>query len=318
MMPIFKVEYKDPETEEIVVEERVFEGSEDDPTMTAEEWAKDYAYTMADKGWNQVTEIKPRRSNMSTKDKEVATIDQGSTALALPEDLLAKLAADAKDTAALERPKSGSVTLRAGILSYNGQPVKGNVLRCVILAASHLNTYYEGDWDPDNISAPTCYAVNTDGIDMAPDENVFTPINPTCTGCPKAVWGSAGGKSRGKACKETRRLILIPEDALETAEDVKKAELAMIKIPVTSVGAWGNFVNALAATLQLPHYAVVTEITTTPDAKTQFKVHITPVKQINNIEVLTAVMAKREEAIRAALVGYDLSESVAPTTAAKF
>lgn len=251
---------------------------------------------------------------------EVSTVVQ-QTAVALPADMLAMLAQDAKETAALERPQVSSISLRAGIINYAGEAVKGNKLEIVIVAASHLNTYYDKPWDPDVVVPPTCFAISETGKDMVPHENIAEPQNATCTGCPKAEWGSAGGKSRGKACKEVRRLVVMPADALESAEDVAKAELAMLKLPVTSVGAWGTFVNSLAATLNLPHYAVVAEITTQPDPKSQFKVIITPVRKITDPSVLMAVMAKRDEAKNIALVPFDPADSVAetaPATANKF
>lgn len=67
-MPKFKIEYKDPLTEERVVEYLEFEdyegratlyGEEVGPVLkiSAKEWAEDYAYTAADKGLYKVTEV---------------------------------------------------------------------------------------------------------------------------------------------------------------------------------------------------------------------------------------------------------------------
>jgi len=249
---------------------------------------------------------------------EVATIEQ-TTAVAIPDDFMAQLAADAKDSAALERPSVSNISLKAGIVSYDGEPVKGNKMEVVIVSSSHLNTFYPNAYDPDNVEQPACFAVSTSGKEMAPHPNVVNPVHPTCEGCPKAEWGSAGGKSRGKACKEVRRLVLIPESALESPEDVEKAELAMVKLPVTSVSAWSNLVNTLAATLKLPPYAVVTELTTQPDAKSQFKVLLTPVRKIGDFEVLKAIMAKREAADTIALLPFEAANTTeAEAVAAKF
>lgn len=67
-MTKFKVEYSDPETDERKVDFVEFETwvgratvdeKEVGPvlTITAKEWAEDYAYTVADKGRYEVTEI---------------------------------------------------------------------------------------------------------------------------------------------------------------------------------------------------------------------------------------------------------------------
>lgn len=51
----FKITYRDPDTNEKVVTYQKFE---DTPTITAKQWAEDYAYTLADKGWYTVEEVK--------------------------------------------------------------------------------------------------------------------------------------------------------------------------------------------------------------------------------------------------------------------
>lgn len=52
-MPKFKIEYNDPETKEPKVKYQDFE---DTGTITAKDWAEDYAYALADKGWFKVTQ----------------------------------------------------------------------------------------------------------------------------------------------------------------------------------------------------------------------------------------------------------------------
>ena len=48
--------------------------------------------------------------------------------------------------------------------------------------------------------------------------------------------------NKGKACKERRRLAIIPAAAIKDGE-IAKAELAVLSLPVTSLGNWGNYVN---------------------------------------------------------------------------
>lgn len=69
-MTLFKIQYRDPETEEVRTEHHEFEdwsgratlhGEPTGPTLhiSAKEWAEDWAYTAADKGWYKVTEVSP-------------------------------------------------------------------------------------------------------------------------------------------------------------------------------------------------------------------------------------------------------------------
>lgn len=67
-MPKFKIEYRNPENNEIETVIKVFEDTPDitnpnrvppgTPTsMTALDWATDLAYSLSDKGWFQVTQL---------------------------------------------------------------------------------------------------------------------------------------------------------------------------------------------------------------------------------------------------------------------
>lgn len=55
----FKVEYRDPESEEKVTEHKHFEPLilKGEIAASAKETAEDYAYTKADKGWHRVTQV---------------------------------------------------------------------------------------------------------------------------------------------------------------------------------------------------------------------------------------------------------------------
>lgn len=254
----------------------------------------------------------------------------GSSALALPPELAAQLAQEARDEAAAERPSLSKFSLRGGMIGYQGNPVKNNVLTVVVLAAIHRNAYYDRPFDPNNLSNPACFALSEDGEDMeahenVPDENVpkSSELNGhlrsengrSCAGCKFNDWGSSPKQgSRGKACSETRRLVLLPVDALTSADAVMKAELGIMDLPVTSCANYSNMVNGLAASANVPVYAATVDISTVRDMKTQFKVTFEPKSLIGDMEVLAAVKRRREEAVRYALTPYD---EVASTQSSK-
>lgn len=243
------------------------------------------------------------------KNQEVQTT-QSQALATIDADLLAQLQGDAKDAAALERPSVSNLSFRAGILSFNGEACKDNVLDVVVIGAAFVNTYYGSKFDPDNVVNPDCFALSPDGEKMVPHPAVPNPIHSSCSGCKYNEWGSDekdGKPAKGKRCKESRRLVLLPWSALTSAEDIVKAELAQCKLPVTSVKAWGSFVNTLAATINMPYYAVKARITTKPDLKTQFKVVITPMEQISDASLLRAILKKREEAMRVAMLPFDVN-----------
>ena len=240
---------------------------------------------------------------------------RASGAVALPADLAAELAQHAKQAAAVERPSVSKISLKGGMMSYMGGVVPGDKMDVIILVAVARNAYYKDPYNPDVIVNPTCFAIAevTEDLEMVPHENVSQPCNPTCEGCPKAEWGSEEHRpnSRGKACKETRRLVVMPADAAKDAETVKKAELAILDVPVTSVKNYSNFVNAIATTVNLPMWACVTNLSLQRDPKVQFFLRFTPLSGLGDADVIRALQARLDEALRIALIPHD-EASIAP------
>ena len=226
----------------------------------------------------------------------------------LPADLMSEMAAAAKDAAAAERPSTSKISLRNGMISYMGEPVKDNKLSCIVMCASHVHAYYDGPYDPDKLRNPTCFAISMNGVDMKPHENVAHPMSDACATCPMNEWGSAGNGRKGKACKQTRRLVLLPASAADSAEEVQKAEMAIVDLPVTSQKEYGKLVNQVAAVTGLPVWGAITMMSVAPDQRTQFKVSLTPTETIEDPDVLRALKARVEEAERIAITPYDQTQ----------
>jgi hypothetical protein len=178
-------------------------------------------------------------------------------------------------------------------------------LDVVILSAAYRNVYYAGRFDPNNIVNPNCFSLSDDEHGMLPHPNVEEPEGEACTGCPRGEWGSDPNGGKGKACKQSRRLLLLPADAIDDPEKLATAELAMMDLPVTSQKAYSNLVNTLAAGPKVPVWATIVNITTVPDAKSQFKVVLTPVSVIQDMAAIKAIQARLPEALRISLTPYD-------------
>jgi len=224
-----------------------------------------------------------------------------------------ELAKSARDVASLERPALSQISLRAGMMSYQKQPVPGNKMDVVVLTSVFENKYFVGAFNPDKYEAPVCYALSIDGENMAPHEDSKEPQDVSCSTCPKSKWGSAsvpgGRQSKGKACKEARRLGLIPADALK-AGNIATAELAVLSVPSTSLKNWANYVNGLAAEYSRPPWGVLTEVSVVPDAKTMFQVKF-QVKGLIEDDSLSAVFKRIAHAQEVLLTPYDDSGVVA-------
>ena len=228
--------------------------------------------------------------------------------------LLERLAAQAKDAAAKERPALGKITLPSGILTYNGVSQPGNKMEVLILAATYRNTWYRGPYDPDNVRNPGCFALALEESALVPDSIVPTPPKSIVTGepttnckdCAYGQWKSdPDPKRKGKACKQSRRLVLLPANLTKTADEVTAGELAVMDMPVTSAVNYGNFVNSVTAMTGMPSWMAHCEISIERDPKTQFKVLLKPFKLVDSEPIIMALEKKKEEATRIALMPYD-------------
>lgn len=180
---------------------------------------------------------------------------------------------------------------KAGVLSFDGNPLPGNQMAVIILADIIENSWYDGPYDPETRASPKCFAFAHDEDDLTPHEAVdkdpyFDRQAPSCFECPRNEWGSAE-TGRGKDCKNVMRIAVIPAGEyvpqgkgrnvtydlklIEEAEHFARAEVAFLKIPVMSVKHYAKYVKQLNADMRRPPHGVITNIFIEPDPKSQFK-----------------------------------------------
>ena len=217
--------------------------------------------------------------------------------------LFEELAGHAVEAAKTEAPELSIISFRAGALSIDGNPVPGSTMECLVLAAVFENSYYPDAFDPDDPKSPSCYALSVSGAAMAPHEGAEDPQNETCVGCKQAEWGSAAGKSRGKACKEIRRLLIMTAADLASPEAVRAAGLGIAKVPVTSVKNWKTYVNGVAA-YKRPYFSTTCKLVCQPNPNTVLQVTFEPVSAVTDEEVMKAIMERRAQALNLIMQPY--------------
>lgn len=216
----------------------------------------------------------------------------------------AALAEAAKKYAGQEAGAAGGsfISLRGGVISFGGAPVPGNHLAVVILDHVHENCYYEGDFDPEAMSGPVCFAFGRDPASLAPHEGSTARQSESCDRCARNAWGSSE-RGRGKACRNTRRLALIYAGELDargaftpkTDQDhFETTQAAFLKLPVTSVRGFAGYVHQLASNLQRPPFGVFTKMSVVPDPRTQFKVVFEMLDQVPTPLVPTIINRHEE------------------------
>lgn len=239
-------------------------------------------------------------------------------------DLRSELKKAAQEAASLESRASNWLSIRGGILraglNDDAPALPGNRAACVVLGAVWEYTYYDKPFDSANPAPPVCYAVGQNQRDMSPHPRMqeapdyFVPQNKgpsgevlACQGCPKSVFGSAVNGRKGRACTQRKVLAVIPagmyvpqgDDGfkLELQLDPQhyaSADVAMLRVPVTSVKLWQTYVQTLASTYGVPPYAAATRIHVKPDPKTQVSVEFSRIDALSD-DVIRVCMQRAND-----------------------
>jgi hypothetical protein len=137
---------------------------------------------------------------------------------------------------------------------------------------------------------------------LAPHQHAHDPQHEHCKGCPRNEWATSD-TGRGKACRNTRRLALLPAgtfdargvyDPPSSVDDILTAAPGLLKLPVTSVKAFAGWVLQIATAMKRPPFAVFARVKVVPDPSTQFRVQVEALGPVPN-ELIKAVMTKRDE-----------------------
>lgn len=167
------------------------------------------------------------------------------------------------------------ISFKGGQIIIDGKVVPGGKTDVIPLAFMSERAYFP-TFDPDVRQSPLCYAYSNGEEDevMAPHKEAKQPQAKTCAECPRNEWGSAE-KGRGKACRESVRVALLP-----SATNVEKEATWHCRIPITSVPSFKNYAGELLG-MGKPLHAAVARLTVVPDAKTMLKVSWDPVKALD-------------------------------------
>ena len=233
-----------------------------------------------------------------------------STAVASYVDRMAALAKEA--TKIEESVSSGSfISFKGGRLSYQGNQIKGDELDVIVIDHVLENCYYPANFDADNPTPPICYAFGREDAEMAPHPNVKEPQASKCAECEWNKFGTSDN-GKGKACKNTRRLAVIPADAAASTDKVMSAEAAFIKVPVTSVKGWASYVRALSAMDNIPPLGAITTVGVVPDSKSQFKATFQKAGLVDG-DVIPAILDRHDAMTEEIMFPYpEASEEEAP------
>lgn len=185
----------------------------------------------------------------------------------------------------------------------NGEQVRVNSsgsMNIVVLSSSKIiRTYYEGAYDPEKTSGPTCWSPDSE----KPSADIPADMvkSKTCSACPMNIKGSGQGESR--ACRFSVRLAI----AIEGMYD----KVYQLQLPATSLfgdasngnmgmQAYSKFLSAN----DMPIIGLVTQMYFDENSETP-KLYFKPQRPLNDDE-LRAVLALADHA--------DVEKAVTMTT----
>ena len=264
----------------------------------------------------------PRKQTPKADDKALANWDE-------------EMAKQAEIAAGMEESSASGqfFSIKSGILSWNDAAMPNNEMAVVIVDHVLENVFYDGDYDPDVPQSPTCFAFGRDEKTMKPHSLCFeakTNQNAVCGladkegCCPMNEWASAD-KGKGKACRNVRRLAMLPagtfdkDGKLQLIEDpdhYAAAAVGYMKLPVTSVKGYAAFVKQVAGALKRPPYGIITKVKVVPDPKSQFKVTFEPLVVVPN-NIIPAIIKRNEEVRSLIEFPYQPNEEQAPSPKSK-
>lgn len=154
----------------------------------------------------------------------------------------------------VEPPGGYLVGTKAKVFTLPDGSTGDGPLSVVILDWVAANTYFEGIWNPKDIKPPVCFSYGREIVSMTPsDRSPNKQSDKGCKPCVRNAWGSDPKGGAGKACKNTRRLLIVPSDADEDTP------LWIISVSPTGLKHFDKYVNTLADVSTHP-IEIVTDI----------------------------------------------------------
>lgn len=189
----------------------------------------------------------------------------------------------------------------------------GDTLDAVILGVVVEHQLYPGRYVKGKRSSPVCFYVGPDEENAAPHETSPEKQATSCGTCIKNTFGSAGGGSNAKACRQGRRLLILP---LGENDDPASAQLRRLRVPPTSI----KYISAYVKEVEARGFevsSVVTRISVAGHEKNRFEMQFSPLRPLRSREQLLAAARQaakgKDELFALPLLGSDNAGGLAGT-----
>jgi hypothetical protein len=160
---------------------------------------------------------------------------------------------------AIDPPSSNRISTKGKVFTLPDGTSSGNPMGVVILDFVAYNSYYTQAWNPNVRAKPACWAIGKQIDEMKPSDAVPKPQHTDCKACPKGQFGTAPNGGKGKACKNIRRLLVVPANFND------KTEPMTLDVSPTGLKAWNKYVDRLRKEYAMLPLQAVTEVKFDPN-----------------------------------------------------
>lgn len=118
-------------------------------------------------------------------------------------------------------PGQNKISVKGKQFTLPGQAPRPGPLYCVILDYIWAMAHYPGVFNQNKPQDPNCFAIGREKPEtglLKPHESAPEKQGENCRTCPKNQWKSDPKGGNGKACKNQRRLLIVPQGADENAQ----------------------------------------------------------------------------------------------------
>lgn len=178
---------------------------------------------------------------------------------------------------------------------------EGTEFECVVIDFVTHNLFYDRAYDSKNPIPPACFAIGPEPSTLVPSKNSPDKVADTCSACPNNQFDSALNGGKGKACKNSRVLAVMPLTALESDSD---HPIWTFSVPPASLANFDGYVRTLINKHKTLTVGVVTSITLGEGQ--YFSPKFSIVRPLTQDE-LKVFYPRREEAMKRLLTEPDVS-----------
>ena len=186
--------------------------------------------------------------------------------ISLPANIAAEMEAAVKGQAAKTQAPTGDkvkLTKKKTFKLPDGTETEGPI-SAVILDFVATNTFHDRPYKDGEASAPACFAIGEDIAALVPSKSSPDVQSKACTGCPNNEFKSKGD---GKACKNGRRMVIVPGVGDAAADP--NATMWILDVSPTGLKAFDAYVKTVESQFNKPLCGVVTEIFFDPSSEYQ-------------------------------------------------